>query len=178
MAKNYTDHSLFKEITRNPKNWKNAFVVLDTFSATNIKAFRESRFFDNLYTIGALSWFEFCKKNGLFTMSLNAYKKAWYCISFWRRAPKEISFTHFVHSIFGEHVFGNSKTKFNAFRIEKELGDYSDSIVDLSYTPFFEQRSTYKSEIQGNYWISFKDLKKQVFFESIDAEKGSRGNKR
>lgn len=166
MAKNYSDHSLYKEITRNPKNWKNAFLILDTFSATNIKAFREERFFNNISTIGAVAWFDFCKQNGLFKMSLDAYKKAWYCIVFWKKAPLGIGFSHFVHSVMGNDTFGNCNIRFNAFVIEKELGDYSDAFVDLSYTPFFEQRSTYKSEIQGNYWISFKDLKKQVYKKS------------
>lgn len=162
MAKNYSDYSLYKEITRNSKNWKNAFLILDTFSATNIKAFREERFFTNISTIGAAAWFDFCRQNGLFKMSLDAYKKAWYCIAFWKKPPKKMSFSHFVHSIFGNDTFGNRNITFNAFSFENELGDYSNSLIDLIYTPFFEQRSTYKSEIQGNYWISFKDLKKQV----------------
>jgi len=163
MSKNYNQHSYYKEITHNNKNWKNAFIILDSFSETNLLSFRNKKIFNNISTIIAIQWFEFCKNNKIFKMSLDSYKKAWYCICFWKKNPIGFNgFTHFVHSIIGNDVFGNSNIRFNAFSIGNTLGDYKNTYVDLSYTPFFSEKSTYKSEIQGKHFISFEELKKLI----------------
>lgn len=108
--RNFVSSDLTKEIVSDVRNWKNAFIVLDTLNGKAYKRHCEKHPDEHAFigqTVGILNYFDFCKSEGFIgRMTLESYKKAWHCIAL-IKGIENIAFYIWVSSIMGSDRFGS-----------------------------------------------------------------------
>lgn len=163
--RNFVSSDLTKEIVSDIRNWKNAFIVLDTLSGDAYGKYCEkhpNEFALITHTVGILKYFDSCKSEGeLGRMSLESYKKAWHCIAL-INGIENITFYIWVSSIMGGDKFGSSAIN---GRIWNGIG-FLENGIDLNSAKI-SSRYTFGG-FHGN---GFVDL--DVYRKSVEAAKSS-----